>query len=342
MESLDKACFKVSGITFCVYKRYRIKKVIGRSASGITVSALDTATGNLVAIKKFERLFESGELLLEVCKSLKILHYLRHENIVLLEKVFYTGSQENFTDVYAVYEYMDTDLQKVITSPQPLTNDHHKYFIYQILRGLKYVHSANISINDLKPFKIYLNRNSDLKLSGFDLATPFNFHSPVEFISNRWYYSPEQLTNSFKNCKKIDIWGLGCVFACLLKRAPLFRGASSLNQIEAILDVLGTPQNLDFIESSDLRERIISLPHYEKQDFKTLIPGVSEDALDLLSKMLVFNPDKRWSVEECLSHSYLSELHFPEDEPTAEEPFDWSCLETRDLRSIIHNLSVSL
>jgi mitogen-activated protein kinase 1/3 len=129
--------------------------------------------------------------------------------------------------------------------------------------------------------------------------------------------------------KAIDVWSVGCILAEMLSRRPLFPGKDYHHQLTLILDVLGAPTMEDYyaIKSRRAREYIRSLPFKKRTPMRTLFPNANTLAVDLLEKMLTFNPAKRITVEEALSHPYLAQYHDPDDEPTAtpipEEFFDF-------------------
>lgn len=213
------------------------------------------------------------------------------------------------------------------------------------------MHSANVLHRDLKPSNLLLNANCDLKVCDFGLArsaasTEDNSGFMTEYVATRWYRAPEIMLTFKEYTKAIDVWSVGCILAEMLSGKPLFPGkdcefssdrqASRLltraldhHQLTLILDVLGTPTMEDYygIKSRRAREYIRSLPFKKKVPLKHMFPRTSDLALDLLEKLLAFNPVKRITVEEALRHPYLEPYHDPEDEPTAnpipEEFFDF-------------------
>ena len=150
--------------------RYEPIKAIGKGAYGVVCSALDKATNKKVAIKKITGAFENETDSRRTLREIKLLKHLQHENVIALVDVLLPPSLAEFNDVYLVYELMDTDLQQIIRSPQLLSDDHCQYFIYQLLRGTKYIHSANVLHRDLKPQNLLLNASCDLKICDFGLA----------------------------------------------------------------------------------------------------------------------------------------------------------------------------
>eukprot|EP00455_Lapot_gusevi_P000142 TRINITY_DN1005_c0_g1_i3.p1 TRINITY_DN1005_c0_g1~~TRINITY_DN1005_c0_g1_i3.p1 ORF type:complete len:288 (-),score=43.21 TRINITY_DN1005_c0_g1_i3:130-993(-) len=246
-------------------------------------------------------------------------------------------SKETFEDVYLVSDLLDTDLHQIIASPQPLTNEHIQYFVYQILRGLKYIHSARVLHRDLKPSNLLLNGNCDLKICDFGLArgaNPDDTHHGfmTEYVATRWYRAPEIMLSWKEYTNKIDVWSVGCIMAELLGRKPLFPGNDYMHQLHLILDILGTPSHEDaeYIASEKAKRYIRSLEPRPKVPFERLFPHATPQATDFLEKLLHFAPEKRMSVEQALNHPYLALLHDPNDEPYCESPFDFS-FETQPL-----------
>eukprot|EP01035_Chromulina_nebulosa_P033304 gene33304-44584_t len=163
--------FKASGQQFEIPIKYSLIRVIGTGAYGVVISALDKETGQKVAIKKISRAFEDPVDAKRILREIKLMKVFSHENIIrIIDIIPPPPMTEEFEDVYIVQDLMETDLHRIIYSKQPLTIDHIQYFIYQILRGLKYIHSANVLHRDLKPSNLLLRSNCDLKICDFGLA----------------------------------------------------------------------------------------------------------------------------------------------------------------------------
>ncbi|XRB21136.1 mitogen-activated protein kinase [Pseudoscourfieldia marina] len=319
---------------FEIDNHYTPIKPIGKGAYGVVCSAKNALSGEKVAIKKITNAFENVTDSRRTLREITLLRYLKHENIIAVRDILRPPSRDLFHDVYLVYELMDTDLHQIIRSPQDLTDDHCQYFIYQVLRGLKYVHSANVLHRDLKPSNLLLNASCDLKICDFGLArTSSDRGFMTEYVVTRWYRAPELLLSCEEYSGAIDVWSVGCIFAELLGRKPLFPGKDYIHQLTIILQQLGTPaeQDLGFIQSHKARAYIRSLPHQEAVPWDTMYPKANRLALDLLDKMLRFCPDKRIGVEEALRHPYLASLHDDECEPVAPAPFAFD-FEDEDLR----------
>ncbi|CAN4077674.1 unnamed protein product [Withania somnifera] len=249
-----------------------------------------------------------------------------HENIISIKDLIRPPKKEAFNDVYIVYELMDTDLHQIIRSEQPLTNDHCQYFMYQLLRGLKYVHSANVLHRDLKPSNLFVNANCDVKIGDFGLArTTSETDFMTEYVVTRWYRAPELLLNCSEYTGAIDVWSVGCILGEIMTREPLFPGKDYVQQLRFITELLGSPDDasLQFLRSDNARRYVRQLPQYPKQQFSARFPNMSPLAIDLLEKMLVFDPTRRITVDEALRHPFLLSLHDLNDEPICPRPFSF-------------------
>lgn len=169
-DGSDTYSFAVSGTKFVVTRNYKLIKPIGQGAYGVVISALDSSTKKKVAIKKVTRAFDDTVDAKRILRELALLRHFNHENIVSVMDIIRPESVVSFEDVYIVSELMETDLHRVIYSRQALTDEHVQYFLYQLLRGLKYMHSANVLHRDLKPSNLLVNANCDLKICDFGLS----------------------------------------------------------------------------------------------------------------------------------------------------------------------------
>ncbi|KAJ7918268.1 kinase-like domain-containing protein [Mycena leptocephala] len=229
-------------------------------------------------------------------------------------------SQEIF--IALVQELMQTDLQRLIYTPQNLTDHHIQYFVHQALEALKLIHSADIIHRDLKPANLLSsNGNCDLKVCDFGLARSVTSSSASdgamsEYVATRWYRAPEIMLSLAMYSKAIDMWAIGCILAELISKRPLFPGRDYHNQLNLVL----YPADILAIKSERSREYIRALPLRQSKNFSTLYPQASLNAIDFLSKALMFNPMERLTVGEALQHPYLSDYHDLDDEPIIAAP----------------------
>lgn len=299
---------------------------IGRGAYGIVCAAVNSDTHEEVAIKKIANTFDNIIDAKRTLREIKLLRHMDHENIIAIKDIIRPPQKDNFNDVYIVYELMDTDLHQIIRSNQPLNPDHCQYFLYQLLRGLKYVHSANVLHRDLKPSNLLLNGNCDLKIGDFGLArTTSETDFMTEYVVTRWYRAPELLLNCSEYTSAIDVWSVGCIFAEIMTREPLFPGKDYVHQLRLITELIGSPDDssLRFLRSENARKYLRQLPQFGKQNLSAKFPSMSAEPLDLLEKMLVFDPVKRITVDDALCHPYLSSLHDINDEPVPPMQFSF-------------------
>ncbi|KAI0067013.1 Pkinase-domain-containing protein [Artomyces pyxidatus] len=314
---------------FSVGENYQLLDVIGEGAYGIVCSAVHGPSQRKVAIKRITP-FDHSMFCLRTLREIKLLRHFHHENIISILDILQPPSIDEFKEVYLVQELMETDLHRVIRT-QTLSDDHCQYFIYQTLRALKALHSADVLHRDLKPSNLLLNANCDLKLCDFGLARsarpPPNMDDSsnflTEYVATRWYRAPEVMLTFKEYTRAIDIWSVGCVLAEMLSGKPMFPGRDYHHQLSIILDILGTPSLDDFyaITSQRSREYLRALPFRKKKPFSQLFPEANPLAIDFMEQCLTFSPKKRIDVSEALRHPYLQSYHDPDDEPTA-DPLD--------------------
>jgi mitogen-activated protein kinase 1/3/mitogen-activated protein kinase 6 len=320
---LDVSSYVVHGTKFEAPKQYAVQEPVGQGAYGVVCSAQDNDKSEPVAIKKIENAFEHLTFAKRTLRELRILRHLKHENLIDVRNVFVVGSKDSFEDIYIVSELMETDLASILKSPQPLSDDHAQFFLYQLLRGIKYMHSAEVMHRDLKPRNLLVNSNCDLKICDFGLARvkflaeEFNNCAMTEYVCTRWQRAPEVLCSWTDYGKPVDIWSVGCIFAEMLRRKPIFPGKNTQHQLQLVISCLGNPEKdvLRKIPNDKCRKFIESLPGTSGRPLEEVVP-ISGEALDILKKTLLFNPDKRITVEQALQNPYLAQLHCPEDEPS--------------------------
>ncbi|KAL3839971.1 hypothetical protein ACJIZ3_024562 [Penstemon smallii] len=338
--------YNIFGNIFEVTSKYKPPIMpIGKGAYGIVCSALNSETTEHVALKKIANAFDNKIDAKRTLREIKLLRHMDHENVVAIRDIIPPPQREAFNDVYIAYELMDTDLHQIIRSNQALSEEHCQscmyflyllwsnnhfrallqYFLYQILRGLKYIHSANVLHRDLKPSNLLLNANCDLKICDFGLArVTSETDFMTEYVVTRWYRPPELLLNSSDYTAAIDIWSVGCIFMELMDRKPLFPGRDHVHQLRLLMELIGTPSEAELGSLNENAKRYIrQLPPYHRQSFTEKFPRVHPLAIDLVEKMLTFDPRQRITVEGALAHPYLNSLHDISDEPICTTPFNF-------------------
>nr|XP_025971118.1 mitogen-activated protein kinase 15 [Dromaius novaehollandiae]XP_025971119.1 mitogen-activated protein kinase 15 [Dromaius novaehollandiae] len=307
-----------------VSQKYEIKRRLGKGAYGIVWKAIDRRTGETVAVKKIFDAFRNRTDAQRTFREIMFLQeFGEHPNIIKLLDVI---RAQNDKDIYLVFESMETDLHAVIKKGNLLKDIHKCYILYQLLKATKFIHSGNVIHRDQKPSNILLDADCFVKLCDFGLARSLcqmneDQSNPAltEYVATRWYRAPEILLSSQSYTKGVDMWSIGCILGELLLGKPLFPGTSTVNQIEQILRVIPAPSAEDILAmQSDYRASVIKrMSSRQRVTFEEILPSSTPlHALDLLKKLLVFNPDKRLTAEEALQHPYVKRFHCPAREPS--------------------------
>ncbi|XP_062168803.1 mitogen-activated protein kinase 19-like isoform X2 [Alnus glutinosa] len=306
--------------------RYRILEVIGKGSYGVVCAAIDTHTGEKVAIKKIHDVFEHISDSIRILREIKLLRLLRHPDIVDIKRIMLPPSKKEFKDIYVIFELMESDLHQVIKANDDLTHEHHQFFLYQMLRALKFMHTANVYHRDLKPKNILANANCKLKVCDFGLARVAFSDMPTtifwtDYVATRWYRAPELCGSFFsKYTPAIDIWSIGCIFAEILTGKPLFPGKSIIHQLDLITDLLGTPspETISVVRNEKSRKYLTEMRKKPPVPFQQKFPNADPLALRLLQRLLAFDPKDRPTAEEALADPYFNGLAKVEREPSAQ------------------------
>jgi mitogen-activated protein kinase 1/3 len=234
--------FQAGKHSFTIDTRYQMIRTIGSGAYGVVISARDVKTDTNVAIKMVPKAFSDEIDAKRILREIKLLKHFHHDNIVRIVDMMPPNCEflQDYNDVYLVADLMETDLHRIIYSKQKLSTDHVQYFIYQVLRGLKYIHSCRVLHRDLKPSNLLVNSNCDLKICDFGLARGINERDYddragtmllTEYVVTRWYRAPEIMLACHEYSYPIDMWSVGCIFAELILRKPYFPGDDYIHQV---------------------------------------------------------------------------------------------------------------
>jgi mitogen-activated protein kinase 1/3 len=395
--------------SWAVGDRYRLVRLLGHGSYGEVAEAWDTVAWRKVAIKRLVNAFDSDTDARRIFREMYILRQLRHPNIITLLDVIPPRDPVAFEALYLVFEFVDTDLYKLILSPQHLSDDHIQTFVYQMLLGLKYMQSANVIHRDVKPANILLSEDCSLKICDFGLARvvspvcepapntangmgtlppppllpprlmsrqmstdarkeeerrtmgpaggagsdasvsscapPRLMRQLTKHVVTRWYRAPELILLQ-DYTQAVDMWAVGCVLGELMsmqaesvpefwRRRPLFPGRScfplsadpsqspfgdKLDQLSVIFDIIGSPAEEDTRGLGPVNRYLHKLGRRCARPLGAMYPGASPQALDLLSRLLHFNPHKRLTVEQALGHPYLATVRDARLEAEAARP----------------------
>ncbi|KAG0577463.1 hypothetical protein M758_5G151000 [Ceratodon purpureus] len=304
-----------------VLRKYHVGQKLGKGAYGIVWKAVDRRTNEVVALKKIFDAFQNSTDAQRTFREVMFLQEMNdHENII---KLFNVLKAENDRDLYLVFEFMETDLHAVIRA-NILEEIHKQFIMYQLFKALKFMHSGELLHRDIKPSNLLLDSECQVKLADFGLARSVaqlkedagNAQVLTDYVATRWYRAPEILLGSTQYTFGVDMWSSGCILGELLNGKPVFPGTSTMNQIEKILEVIGrpAPEDIAALQSPFAATMLENMPINTKP-FHNVFPKASSEALDLLKKLLHFNPYKRMTAEEALRHPYLAQFHNPSDEP---------------------------
>ncbi|KAL3529193.1 hypothetical protein ACH5RR_008515 [Cinchona calisaya] len=330
--------------------RYQVQEVVGKGSYGVVGSATDTLTGERVAIKKINDVFEHVSDATRILREIKLLRLLRHPDIVQIKHIMLPPSRREFRDIYVVFELMESDLHQVIKANDDLTPEHYQFFLYQLLRGLKYTHTANVFHRDLKPKNILANADCKLKICDFGLARVSFNDAPsaifwTDYVATRWYRAPELCGSFFsKYTPAIDIWSIGCIFAEMLSGKPLFPGKNVVHQLDLMTDLLGTPppESIARIRNEKARRYLSNMRKKQPVPFAQKFPHADPLALHLLERLLAFDPKDRPTAEEALADPYFGGLSNVDREPSTqpisklEFEFERRKLTKDDVRDLIY------
>jgi cyclin-dependent kinase 2 len=286
--------------------RYLRLDKIGEGTYGVVYKAKDMQTGEFVALKKIRLEQEDEGVPSTAIREISILKELRHKNIVLFMDVIHQDNR-----LYLVFEFLDQDLKRYMDSVVSLAPMVVKSYLYQLINGIAYCHNHRVLHRDLKPQNLLIDRHGNLKLADFGLARAFGI--PVRHYTHEvvtlWYRAPEILLGARKYSTPVDIWSIGCIFAEMVLRAPLFPGDSEIDQLHRIFQALGTPSDAVWPGVSELPDFKPTFPNWPRRNIGEKVPRLEPLGQDLLASMLTYDPDKRVTALNALKHPYFDSLN---------------------------------
>ncbi|XP_032296992.1 cyclin-dependent kinase 4 isoform X3 [Coturnix japonica] len=288
--------------------RYEPVSTLGSGSSCSVFRARDRRNGRLVALKRVRVGSGRDGLPHNAVREVALLRsfrHFRHPNIVRLLDVCAVPRPHRGGSVTLVLEHVERDLRAVIDSaPQRgLPHSTAKAVLLQLLSGLDFLHSRRVLHRDLKPENVLLSRRGRVKVADFGLARIYSANSAMTpGVVTLWYRAPEVLLLG-PYSSAVDLWSVGCIFAEMLSRTPLFCGSSELEQLGKIFDVLGLPPKEEWPPDAALPHGAFSeRPPTPPED---IVPHMGAVGTELLLELLQFRPQLRISAQSALQHRYL-------------------------------------
>ncbi|EPZ32915.1 Pkinase-domain-containing protein [Rozella allomycis CSF55] len=292
---------------------YKVITSVGEGTFGIVYKAVEPKQNILVAVKKIRKDMEKDGISVTTAREIKHLQSVRHVNVIRLLDVFI--EKEGLS---MVFDYMDYDLTGLILHPNfKLEESHIKSFLQQMLRGLHALHERSICHRDIKGSNVLIDKTGRLKLADFGLSRFLSTWKNKKVYTNRvitlWYRSPELLLGGTSYGSEVDIWSTGCILLEMFEGKNLFSANDEITQLDSIYELFGSEELNKWPEAKNLPwYNMLSPREVRPSTFETRFAGIlNESAFDLASKLLCFNPNKRISAFDALSHPYFSQEPSP-------------------------------
>lgn len=286
------------------FTRYVRTETLGEGTYGVVFKARDVKTNEIVALKKIKLEIEDEGVPSTALREISVLKTLKHPNVVRLLDVEHGAHR-----LFLAFEFVDQDLKKHLdkTGKKPLDGRLVASFVMQLLRGIDYCHSHGVIHRDLKPGNILIDKKGNLKIADFGLARAFVV--PIKPYTHEvitlWYRAPEILLGAKQYSLGVDMWSIGCIFAEMVRRRPLWIGESEIEMVFKIFQLLGTPNEQVWPGVSSLPDFNKFFPKWPRQLLTKKVPALDAQGLDLLKLMLTYNPATRISARKALSHPYF-------------------------------------
>ncbi|KDN48432.1 Pkinase-domain-containing protein [Tilletiaria anomala UBC 951] len=288
-------------------ENYQKIEKVGEGTYGVVYKAKDIGNNRIVALKKIRLEAEDEGVPSTAIREISLLKELRDPNIVTLYDIIHQEQK-----LYLVFEFLDLDLKKYMdnvgSKGDGLGPDMVKKFTFQLVKGIYYCHAHRILHRDLKPQNLLIDKEGNLKLADFGLARAFGIplRTYTHEVVTLWYRAPEVLLGSRHYSTAIDMWSVGCIFAEMASRVPLFPGDSEIDEIFRIFRILGTPTDETWPGLKALPDYKSSFPNWRGKPLSEEVKNLDPSGIDLLKNMLVYDPAGRISAKRALQHPYLA------------------------------------
>jgi len=293
-------------------ERYEPLGKIGEGMYGVVYKARDRNTNETLALKKIRLLDEDEGVPSTAIREISLLKDLVHPNIVGLKDVVYSDSK-----LYLVFQYLDYDLKAFMDLQEKQSQQFEpeliQHFLRQLCSGMSFCHDNRVLHRDLKPQNLLLDAEYNLKLADFGLARVFSvpLRQYTHEVVTLWYRAPEILLGTKEYTTAIDSWSIGCIFAEMTTLQPLFPGDSEIDELFRIFRTCGTPSEDEESDTfwpgvSELENWKDVFPSWKPHNLQRITPRLNEDGVDLLEKLITYDPHRRISMQDALRHPYLA------------------------------------
>ncbi|XP_054732710.1 cyclin-dependent kinase 1 [Anastrepha obliqua] len=278
---------------------------IGEGTYGVVYKGRNRVTGQIVAMKKIRLESDDEGIPSTAIREISLLRELKHPNIVCLEDVL---MEEN--RLYLIFEFLSMDLKKYMdTLPpgKPMETELVRSYLYQITSAILFCHRRRVLHRDLKPQNLLIDKQGVIKVADFGLGRSFGI--PVRIYTHEivtlWYRAPEVLLGSQRYSCPVDVWSIGCIFAEMSTRKPLFQGDSEIDQLFRIFRILKTPTEETWPGVTTLPDYKSTFPCWSTNQLTNQLKNLNERGIDLIQKMLIYDPVHRISAKDILEHPYF-------------------------------------
>ncbi|KAG0044101.1 Cyclin-dependent kinase 3 [Gryganskiella cystojenkinii] len=298
---------------------YQKLEKIGEGTYGVVYKATERATGRTVAMKKIRLENEDEGVPSTAIREISLLKELKHDHVVQLLDIIHDDNR-----LYLVFEFLDLDLKKYMdtlptTTITGLPLDQVKEYLYQLIKGVEYCHARRILHRDLKPQNLLIDEARNLKLADFGLARAFGIPLRVytHEVVTLWYRAPEILMGSRHYSTAVDIWSIGCIFAEMVLKRPLFPGDSEIDELYRIFRLRGTPTEENWPGITQLKDWKPNFPVWHRQPLEKTVPTLCPDGVDLLHRMIEYDPARRISAKQAALHPYFDSIRQQQQAPSS-------------------------
>ncbi|XP_034952596.1 cyclin-dependent kinase 1 [Chelonus insularis] len=281
---------------------------IGEGTYGVVYKGKHKKTGDIVAMKKIRLESEDEGIPSTAIREISLLKELKHPNVVGLLDVLMEESR-----LYLIFEYLTMDLKKymdTLGNGKLMDPKTVQSYLYQITTAILFCHTRRVLHRDLKPQNLLIDSKGVIKVADFGLGRAFGI--PVRVYTHEvvtlWYRAPEILLGTTRYTCAIDVWSIGCIFAEMATKKPLFQGDSEIDQLFRIFRVLKTPTEENWPGVTQLSDYKATFPNWTTNNLASQVKQLDENGLDLLQSMLIYNPEHRISARAALKHAYFDDL----------------------------------